>query len=139
MIALFLVPVFALNVLLVFQVIEQVKEPLATHIDTIRMLFMMPLLLFSYGLYCRYFETRRALEISLPGGGKEWLAGFLVAVTLVVLLVALSSLILVTPFILTRRLWLGWGVHAGWNFMQARILRFLGQSPLSTAHKETAA
>ena len=201
-IVLFLVPVFALNVLLVFQVIEQVEEPLATRIDTVRMLFLMPLLLLSYRLYCRYFENRSALEISLPGGGREWAAGFLFATTLVVLLVALisvfgsfdileyrsaglllrnfltftagsllqdlillcvifrlveeyagtwiallvsllifafvhagnpnqslvtiaflaiSSLILVTPFILTRRLWLGWGVHAGWNFMQAGV------------------
>jgi membrane protease YdiL (CAAX protease family) len=201
-VALFLVPVFALNVVIVFQVIEQVEEPLATRIDTVRMLFMMPLLLLSYGLYCRYFENRKALEISLPGGGREWAAGFLLATTLVVLFVALisvfgsfdireyrpagvlltnfltftagsllqdlilvcvifrlveeyagtwialivsllifglvhagnpnqtlvtiaflaiSSLILVTPFILTRRLWLGWGIHAGWNFMQAGV------------------
>jgi membrane protease YdiL (CAAX protease family) len=201
-IALFLVPVFALNAILVFQVIEQVGEPLATHIDTVRTLFMIPLLLLSYSLYCRYFENRRALEISLPGGGREWAAGFLAATTLVVLFVALisvfgsfeiqeyrpagilltnflafsagsllqdlilvcvvfrlveeyagtwiallvslvifalahagnpnqtlvttaflafSSLVLVAPFILTRRLWLGWGFHAGWNFMQAGV------------------
>lgn len=163
---------------------------------------MIPLLLLSYGLYCRYFENRRALEISLPGGGREWTAGFLVAATLVVFFAAVisvfghfeileyrsagilltnflnftagsllqdlilvcivfrlieeyagtwialltsvlifafvhagnpnqtlltttflvfSSLILIAPFILTRRLWLGWGFHAGWNFMQAGV------------------
>ena len=30
-----------------------------------------------------------------------------------------SSIILLAPFILTRRIWLSWGFHAGWNFMQA--------------------
>lgn len=201
-IALFLVPVFAFNAVLVFQVIEQTEEPLATHINTVRTLLMIPLLLLSYGLYCHYLEKRKALEISLPGSGREWGAGFLVATCLVVVFVALisvfgsfeiqeyrpagilltnflnfaagsllqdlvlvcvvfrlveeyagtwialvlsllifafahagnpnqtllttvflafSSLILVAPFILTRRLWLGWGFHAGWNFMQAGV------------------
>ncbi len=32
-----------------------------------------------------------------------------------------SSIILIAPFILTRRLWLSWGFHAGWNFMQAGV------------------
>ncbi|MCW8885287.1 MAG: hypothetical protein OQK12_08515, partial [Motiliproteus sp.] len=90
-VALFLVPVFAFNVLLVFQVIEQVEEPLATYIDTIRMLLMIPLLLLAYGLYCRYFENRKAMEISLPGAGNEWAAGFLAATTLAVMFVALIS------------------------------------------------
>jgi len=36
-----------------------------------------------------------------------------------VTLLMFSSLILIAPFILTRRLWLSWGFHAGWNFMQA--------------------
>jgi len=38
-----------------------------------------------------------------------------------VAMLMLSSLILVAPFVLTRRIWLSWGFHAGWNFMQAGI------------------
>jgi hypothetical protein len=33
----------------------------------------------------------------------------------------LSSLILIAPFILTRRIWVSWGFHATWNFMQAGV------------------
>jgi hypothetical protein len=33
----------------------------------------------------------------------------------------MASVILIAPFILTRRLWLSWGFHAGWNFMQAGV------------------
>lgn len=38
-----------------------------------------------------------------------------------VAMLSLSSLILIAPFILTRRLWVSWGFHAGWNFMQAGV------------------
>ena len=201
-IALFLAPVIALNAFVVLKVIEQLGEPLATNIDIVRMLITIPLLLLGYAWYCRVFEKRKALEISLPGAGREWGAGFLVAASLVVLLVAFisvfgsfdileyrplgtlltnfltfgmgallqdlillcvlyrlveelagtwvalvasllifglvhagnpnqtpvsmtflvfSSIILVAPFILTRRLWLSWGFHVGWNFMQAGV------------------
>jgi len=201
-VAIFLLPVFLLNTLVVLFVIERFEEPLATNIDIVRMVVTIPLLLLSYAWYCRVVEKRKALEISLPGAGKEWAAGVLVAATLVVLLVALisvfgsfeitgyrpagillknalvfamgslfqdlilicilyrlleeyagtwvalltsllifafahaanpnqtlgstifllfSSIILVAPFILTRRIWLGWGIHAGWNFMQAGV------------------
>lgn len=201
-IAIFLAPVMAINALVVFQVIEQSEEPLATQIDVVRMIFTIPLLLASYGLYCRIFEKRKACEIGLPGAAKEWTAGFLVATTLVVLFVGLisvfgsfeiveyrsawillknilafgigsllqelillcvlfrlveefagtwvalavsllifgfvhmanpnqtlgsafflvlSSILLIAPFILTRRIWLSWGIHAGWNFMQAGV------------------
>jgi membrane protease YdiL (CAAX protease family) len=201
-VALFLLPVFACNALVVFFVIEQVEEPLASNVDIVRMALTIPLLLLSYGLYCRTFEKRKALEISTPGAGKESTVGFLVATTLVVLHVALisifgsfeiveyrppsillknillfgmgslfqdlillgvlfrlveefagtwvalavslvifgfahlanpnqtpvtaiflvlSSIFLIAPFILTRRIWLSWGIHAGWNFMQAGV------------------
>ncbi len=33
----------------------------------------------------------------------------------------LSGILLVAPFILTRRLWLSWGLHASWNFMQSGV------------------
>ena len=156
----------------------------------------------SYGWYCRVFEKRAAVEISVAGAGREWTAGFLIATTLVVLFVGLisvfgsfeileyrpaknllknflafgggsllqelillcvlfrlveefagtwvaiaasllvfgfahianpnqslgsaiflvfSSILLIAPFILTRRIWLSWGLHAGWNFMQAGV------------------
>ncbi len=200
--AAFLLPLMALNALVVYQVIEQVEEPLATNIDILRMIVSIPLLLLSYGLYCRFFEKRQAVEISLPGAGREWGAGFLVATSLVVLFVGLisvfgtfeiqeyrparillknilafgigsllqelillcvvfrlieefagtwvalatslvifgfahianpnqtfgsamflvfSSIVMIAPFILTRRIWLSWGLHAGWNFMQAGV------------------
>ena len=90
-VALFLVPVFAVNAVVIFKVIEQLEEPLATNIDIVRMLITIPLLLLSYALYCRVFEKRKALEISLSGAGKEWGAGFLVATSLVVLFVACIS------------------------------------------------
>lgn len=201
-IAIFLLPVFAINALVVLFVIEQVEEPLASNVDILRMILTIPLLLMSYGLYCRVFEKRKALEISAPGAGKEWTVGFLAATTLVVFHVALisifgsfeiveyrpssillknillfgmgslfqelillsvlfrlveefagtwvalavsllifglahianpnqtpvttfflmlSSIFLIAPFILTRRIWLSWGIHAGWNFMQAGV------------------
>jgi len=90
-IALFLVPIMALNAVVVFSIIEQVEEPLATHIDIVRMIITIPLLLMSYGLYCRFFEKRKAFEISLKGAWKEWLVGALVAASLVTLFVALIS------------------------------------------------
>jgi len=201
-IALFLVPIMALNAVVVFSIIEQVEEPLATHIDIVRMIITIPLLLMSYGLYCRFFEKRKAFEISLKGAWKEWLVGALVAASLVTLFVALisvfgsfeileyrpalillknalafsmgallqdlillcvlfrlveelagtwvgiavsllvfgfahimnpnqtigtviflvlSSILLIAPFILTRRIWVSWGFHAAWNFMQAGV------------------
>ena len=197
---LFLLPVMVLNYAVVMGVIEQFDEPLATYIDLVRMVFLIPLLLLSYGLYCRVFEKREAVELRLKGGGKQWLAGALVATSLVTLFVALilvfgtfeileyrsllvliknalvfsmgallqelilllilfrlveeyagtwvaiatsllifgfahyfnpnqtigtviflvlSSIVLIAPFILTRRLWVSWGFHAAWNFMQA--------------------
>jgi membrane protease YdiL (CAAX protease family) len=201
-IALFLVPIMAINAAVVLGVIEQVEEPLATQIDFLRMIFTIPLLLVSYSLYCRVFEKRKAFELSLKGAWKEWLVGALVAAGLVTLLVALisafgsfeileyrpalvllknalafgmgallqelillcvlfrlveefagtwvgiavsllifgfahimnpnqtigtviflilSSIVLIAPFILTRRLWVSWGFHAAWNFMQAGV------------------
>jgi len=36
-----------------------------------------------------------------------------------VLMLVFSSIIFIAPFILTRRIWISWGFHAGWNFMQA--------------------
>jgi len=200
--ALFLLPLFAFNALVVYQVIEQVEEPLATNIDILRMIVSIPLLLMSYGLYCRVFEKRKAVEVSVAGAGREWTIGFLVATSLVVLFVGLisvfgsfeileyrparillknilafgigslfqelillcivfrlveefagtwmalvtslllfafahianpnqtlgsvtflvlSSIVMIAPFILTRRIWLSWGLHAGWNFMQAGV------------------
>jgi membrane protease YdiL (CAAX protease family) len=201
-IALFLAPFMLVNALVVLQVIEQVEEPLATNIDILRMLLMIPFLLISYAVYCRIFEKRKAHEISFPGSAREWMTGFLVATCLVVLFVALisvfgsfeieefrsakvlftnflafgmgslfqelvllcvlfrlveeyagtwvalvisllvfsfahaanpnqnlvsgiflatSSIVLIAPFILTRRIWVSWGFHAGWNFMQAGV------------------
>lgn len=38
-----------------------------------------------------------------------------------VAMLMLSSIIFIAPFILTRRIWLSWGFHAGWNFMQAGV------------------
>jgi membrane protease YdiL (CAAX protease family) len=32
-----------------------------------------------------------------------------------------TSLVILAPFILTRRVWMSWGFHAGWNFMQAGV------------------
>ncbi len=200
--AVFVLPVFVLNSLVVFLVIEQVREPLASNIDILRMIVTIPLLLMSYHFYCRIFEKRRAVEISVTGAGKEWTVGFLVATILVVLFVGLisvfgsfeileyrspgtllknflvfgmgslfqelvllcvvyrlveefagswvaiaasllifafahianpnqtlgsamflvlSSILLLAPFILTRRIWLSWGIHTGWNFMQAGV------------------
>ncbi len=38
-----------------------------------------------------------------------------------IFMLVLSSVILIAPFILTRRIWVSWGFHAGWNFMQAGV------------------
>jgi hypothetical protein len=34
----------------------------------------------------------------------------------------LSDFLLSAAFILTRRIWMVWGIHAGWNFVQDGIL-----------------
>jgi membrane protease YdiL (CAAX protease family) len=201
-IALFIAPIMAINGVVVLGVIEQAGEPLATYIDIARMIITIPLLLMSYSLYCRFFEKRKAFELSLKGAWKEWLVGALVAASLVTLFVALisvfgsfeileyrpalflltnalafgmgallqelillcvlfrlveefagtwvgivvsllvfgiahmfnpnqtigtviflilSSIVFIAPFILTRRLWVSWGFHAAWNFMQAGV------------------
>ncbi len=38
-----------------------------------------------------------------------------------IFMLMLSSLIFIAPFILTRRIWVSWGFHASWNFMQAGV------------------
>ena len=38
------------------------------------------------------------------------------------LAIALQDLILAGAFILTRRIWLCWGIHWGWNFVQDGVL-----------------
>ena len=43
-------------------------------------------------------------------------------------LLVFSSLIIIAPFILTRRIWFTWGFHAGWNFMQAGVFGMLNSS-----------
>lgn len=37
------------------------------------------------------------------------------------LALALSDILLSGAFVLTRRIWLVWGIHAGWNFFQAGV------------------
>jgi len=32
-----------------------------------------------------------------------------------------SSILLLAPFVLTRRIWLSWGLHGAWNFMQTGV------------------
>ena len=201
-IALFLVPIVILNSVIVMQVIANLEEPMATWVDMSRLLITMPLIILSYRLYCQTFEKRDAVEVSFGGAFKQWGAGALVAVGLVLSFVALialigefrivefrpvskllnnflmfstgsllqemvllcviyrlieelagswislflslmlfggvhlfneaetlatvsmlmlSSVILIAPFILTRRIWVSWGFHAAWNFMQAGV------------------
>lgn len=38
-----------------------------------------------------------------------------------VLFLIVSSVVLIAPYILTRRIWLSWGFHAAWNFTQAGV------------------
>lgn len=33
----------------------------------------------------------------------------------------LSSIVILAPFVLTRRLWVSWGFHAAWNFTQSAV------------------
>jgi hypothetical protein len=87
----------AINAMIVLQVIEQTEELLASHVDLVRMIITIPLLLVSYGLYRRIFEKRQAHEISLPGAGRERVVGFLVATTLVVLFAAMKAGNIVKP------------------------------------------
>ena len=201
-IVLFFAPIMIVNSVVVFQVIADLKEPMATHVDNIRMLMTIPLFILSYRLYCQIFEKRDAVEVGHQGALAQWGLGAVVATGMVlvfVLLIAtlgefriiefrsglqlfnnflmfsvgslfqemillcviyrlieelagswislacslaifagvhllnenetlasvsmlvLSSLMLIAPFILTRRIWVSWGLHAGWNFMQAGV------------------
>jgi hypothetical protein len=36
--------------------------------------------------------------------------------------IAVQDIILSGAFVLTRRVWLGWGIHWGWNFVQDGVL-----------------
>jgi hypothetical protein len=38
-----------------------------------------------------------------------------------ILLVAISDVLLAAAFIYTRRIWMVWGIHLGWNFFQDGI------------------
>ncbi len=206
MIFLFLAPIIIINSAVVMGVIDKLEEPVATYIDILRHLITIPVLLYSYKLYCQVVEKREAVEISPNGAMKHWLVGASVAAILVSLFVLmidwigdftvleyrgglqivsnfltfgtgsllqdivllcvvfrlleeiigtwaslvislvifggvhlanenetltnvsmlmLSSLIIVGPFILTRKIYLSWGFHAGWNFMQAGIFGML--------------
>jgi len=201
-ILLFFVPIFLVNSLVVFQLIIDQPEPLASYIDIIRMLISIPLFILSYRFYCQIIEKRDAVEIGLKGSLKEWLIGSLVATMLILLFVSLieligdfiivdwrsnlkmvnnffmfgigalfqdvillcviyrlieeyagswiaiiisltlfaavhllnenenllsafmlilSSVIMLAPFILTRKIWFTWGFHTGWNFLQAGV------------------
>jgi membrane protease YdiL (CAAX protease family) len=65
-----------------------------------------------------------SLVISLAIFGSVHLANENETLTTVSMLM-LSSLIIVGPFILTRKIYLSWGFHAGWNFMQAGVFGML--------------
>lgn len=199
---LFLIPVLGFNAITVLGVIDNLSEPAATMIDFARMAATIPLVFLAYSLYCRWVENREALEMGLQGGGRQWVAGVLLAAGLISLFVGViaifasfeiieyrplitlvknallfsmgaliqdvillcilfrlaeelagtwiaivscllifgfvhllnpnqdlgsamflvfSSVVIIAPFILTRQIWLSWGVHAGWNFTQAGV------------------
>lgn len=199
---LFLLPVLGFNAITVLGVIDNLPEPAATMVDFARMAATIPLVFLAYSLYCRWVENREALEMGLQGGGRQWVAGVLLAAGLISLFVGViaifasfeiieyrplltlvknallfsmgaliqdvillcilfrlaeelagtwiaivlcllifgfvhlfnpnqdlgsvmflvfSSVVIIAPFILTRQIWLSWGVHAGWNFTQAGV------------------
>jgi len=201
-ILIFLAPIMAINSVVVYQVIENLQEPVASYINMLRILISIPLFILSYQFYCKVFERREAVEVSFKGALKHWLTGASVATLMVIIFVVLiavvgefkitefrslellltnflnftigalfqdmlllciiyrlleefagswvslvisllifagvhglnenesllsvmmlmlSSLIIIAPFILTRQIWLSWGFHAGWNFMQAGV------------------
>ena len=201
-ILLFFAPILILNSVVVFQVIAEAEEPVATYIDMVRVLITIPLFILSYRLYCQIFEKREAVEVSYQGSLKQLGLGAMVASLLVLMFVSLiavfgefkiieyrdglrlvsnflnfgigallqeivllciiyrlieefagswislicslaifsavhllnpnetlgsvfmlmlSSLVLIAPFILTRRIWVSLGFHAAWNFMQAGV------------------
>ncbi len=200
---LFLMPVGALNSIIVFLVIENLSEPAATHVDFVRLIVTFPLLILSYRFYCRRIEGREAFEFGFGGAIPEALAGVLVGAGLVGATVAVmvgvgaysitsfngayvlmfsivlfgtgalmqeiiirllifrlteemvgtwagivvasiifgvmhmanpnqsllsaftlivTSFMLFGAFVLTRRIWLVWGIHFGWNMFQAGVL-----------------
>lgn len=48
------------------------------------------------------------------------------------LLMALAHLLYLAPFVLTRRIWIIWGLHFGWNYFQTAVL---GMNNSGMAHK----
>jgi hypothetical protein len=203
---LFFAPILLLNFAIVIGVIDKLAEPWATYVDIVRHLTTLPLLLVSYGMYCRIIEKRGAVELGRDGAIAQWLAGaavsglivssFVLLIDLVgdfrileyrgglqlvsnlatftngsllqelvllcvvfrlveevfgtwaslvgslaifaglhlaneaqtltsVAMLMFSSLILVAPFILSRKIYLSWGFHAGWNFAQAGVFGML--------------
>jgi len=201
-ILIFFAPIMAFNSAVVYQVIENLQEPIASYVNMLRIVITIPLFILSYKYYCKIFERREAVEVSFDSALKQWGLGALVATLMVIVFVIMiaavgefqiieyrslellltnflnfsvgslmqdmvllciiyrlieelagswisliislllfagvhglneneslvsiimlmfSSLILIAPFILTRRLWLSWGFHAGWNFMQAGV------------------
>jgi len=203
---LFFAPILIINSAVVMGVIDKLAEPAATYVDIVRNLLTIPILLFSYKMYCRVVEKRDSLEIALNDAVSQWTMGAVFAAAVVCLFVllidlvgnftilefrgglqlvvnflsfstgsllqdlvflcivfrlleeylgtwvslvislsifggvhlanenetlltasmlVLSSLIILAPFILTRRIFLSWGFHAGWNFTQAGIFGML--------------
>ncbi len=80
----------------------------------------MVLLCILYRLLEEFIGTWVSLLISLSLFGVVHLLNAEQSIASAVMLM-FSSLIIVAPFILTRKLWVTWGFHAGWNFMQAGV------------------
>lgn len=55
------------------------------------------------------------LVFGLAHAGNPNVTGTIIAALCV------SSLAILAPFILTRRIWVSWGIHGSWNFMQAGV------------------
>lgn len=82
------------------------------------------LLCILYRLLEEFAGTWVSLLVSLSIFGATHLLNEGQSITSAAMLM-LSSLIFIAPFILTRKIWLTWGFHAGWNFMQAGVFGML--------------
>jgi membrane protease YdiL (CAAX protease family) len=89
---------------------------------------------FGIGAFAQVLLFRLILLRLLEEWLGSWLAMFIVALTFGLLHLAnanasvfrcsaiiLSDVLLIAAFYLTRRLWLVWGIHFGWNFLQDGI------------------
>jgi membrane protease YdiL (CAAX protease family) len=79
----FIVPVLAVNAGIVYGLIVNLPEPVATYVDIARMILTFFALMYMWRAYCRIIEKREAYEFGLRRAVPEFLLGVILALSVV--------------------------------------------------------